>query len=98
MTAADSQFTTGRTRWLRHGLVALALVFAMGVGGAISLSRPFQRGTTRLFSKVVDGVKDHPRATVAISLGGVALLWLSIAAMVASQELRTRRSEAPKGR
>jgi hypothetical protein len=96
MAAADAPFASRRIPWLRHTLVTLAILLALGLGGAISLSRPFQRGTTRLFSKVVDGVKDHPRATVAISLGGVALLWLSIAAVVAGQELRTHRDRMQK--
>ena len=69
---------------------------AVGLGGAISLSQPFQRGTTSLFSKVVDGVKDHPRATVGIAIGSVAALWLAIGAVVAGQELRTHRDRLQK--
>ena len=79
-----------RTGWLARGLLATAIVLALALGGAIALSKPFQNGTTRLFGKVVDGVKDHPRGTAVVCLGGVALLWLGIGALAAGQELRLR--------
>jgi hypothetical protein len=92
MTAATSNHPSASCRsWLRGGALLLAAIVLLSLGGAISLTKPFQNGTTRVFGKVVDGVKDHPRATVAITLGGVALLWLSIGAIVAGQELTTRR-------
>ena len=79
-----------RTGWLARGLITAALALALALGGVIALSKPFQNGTTRLFGKVVDGVKDHPRGTAVVCLGGVALLWLGIGALVAGQELRLR--------
>ena len=79
-------------RWLRRGLLTTAVVVALSLGGAISLSKPFQNGSTRVFSKVVDGVKDHPRWTIVICLGGVALLWVGLGAIAAGQELRSRRT------
>jgi len=79
-----------RSRWLGRGVLATALVLALGLGGAISLSKPFQNGTTRLFGKVVDGVKDHPRGTIVLCIGCVAMLWLGIGAIAAGQELRSR--------
>lgn len=79
-----------RNVWLMRWLVAAVLTLALALGGAIALSKPFQNGTTRLFGKVVDGVKDHPRGTAAVCLGGVALLWLGIGALAAGQELRQR--------
>ena len=78
-------------RFVRWTLVSLALVLALSLGGAISLSPPFQNGATRLFGKVVDGVKDHPRATLALSLGGAAALWLFIGTLAAGQEWRARK-------
>lgn len=87
----DSPTTKVRPkRWLWRGLLALAVVLALCLGGAIALSKPFQNGSTRLFSKVVDGVKDHPRGTLALCLGGVAVLWLGIGAIAAGQELSSR--------
>jgi hypothetical protein len=77
-------------RWLRPALLVAAIALVLLLGGAISLSKPFQDGSTRLFGKVVDGVKDHPRATIALCLGGVVLLWLGIGALAAGQELRGR--------
>jgi hypothetical protein len=75
---------------LRRSLLAAGSVVVLVVGGAIALSKPFQDGATGLFSKVADGVKDHPGGTLALSLGGVVLLWLSIGIMALAQELRSR--------
>ena len=83
---------TRPNRWLTRGLLTTAVVVVLFLGGAISLSKPFQNGSTRVFSKVVDGVKDHPRWTIVICLGGVALLWLGLGAIAAGQELRSRRT------
>ena len=83
-----------RVRWVSRGLLSAAVAIALCLGGAIALSKPFQNGSTRIFSKVVDAVKDHPRMTVALCLGGVAALWLSIGAMAAVQEWRGRRTSA----
>jgi hypothetical protein len=77
--------------WRRRTLFAAAALLVLLIGGAIALTEPFQDGATRVFGKVVDGVKDHPRATLGISLGGVALLWLVIAGLAAVQELRGGR-------
>jgi|GEM_PF-6976977 hypothetical protein len=77
-------------RWLRPALLVAAITLVLSLGGAISLSKTFQDGSTRVFSKVVDGVKDHPRATIGLCLGGVAILWLGIGALAAGQELRGR--------
>ena len=77
-------------RWLRRGLAIAAIALALCLGGAISLSKPFQEGSTRIFGRIVDGIKDHPRATLAICLGGVLAIWLSIGAITAAQELRRR--------
>jgi hypothetical protein len=76
--------------WRRRSILAVALLAALALGGAIALSKPFQNGATRIFSKVADGVKDHPRATIALSLGGVALVWLTIAGIAACQEARRK--------
>jgi hypothetical protein len=76
---------------VRRSLLAIGIAAALALGGAASLTRPVQNGATRVFSKIVDAVKDHPRATAAISLGGVAALWLAIGAMVVGQELTGRR-------
>ncbi len=78
-------------RWVSRSLLAAAVALALCLGGAIALSKPFQNGSTRLFGKVVDAVKDHPRWTVVLCLGGVAALWLSIGAMAAGQEWRGQR-------
>ena len=78
-------------QWLWRTLFTATILVALGLGGAISLSKPFQNGATRIFSKVVDGVKDHPRWTVGLCLGGVAALWLTIGAITACQEWRLRR-------
>jgi hypothetical protein len=79
-------------RWLTRGLLAAAVVVALSLGGAIPLSKPFQNGSTRVFSQVVDGVRDHPRWTIVVCLGGVALLWLGLGAIAAGQELHGRRT------
>jgi hypothetical protein len=79
-----------RNVWLMRWLIAAGLTLALALGGAIALSKPFQDGTTRLFGNVVDGVKDHPRGTALVCLGGVALLWLGIGALAVGQELRLR--------
>ena len=79
-------------RWLWRMVLALAVALALCIGGAVSLAKPFQDGSTRLFSKVVDGVKDHPLGTLVLCLGGVAALWLGIGALAAGQELRRAAS------
>ncbi|MCI0361791.1 MAG: hypothetical protein L0211_25170 [Planctomycetaceae bacterium] len=82
-------------RWLLRILLAGTIALALSLGGVVSLSKPFQDGSTRLFGKVVDGVKDHPRATIVLCVGGVALLWLGIGALAAGQEWKVHR---PLGR
>lgn len=91
MSAAAPLVPPRRRKWLIRGTLTVAVAILLSLGGAVSLSQPFQRGMTRLFGKVVDGVKDHPRTTVGIALGSVAALWLAIGAVVAGQELQTRR-------
>jgi hypothetical protein len=91
--ATNTRGAARRNPWLRRSLIAAVIVAALALGGAISLSKPFQQGSTRLFGKVVDGVKDHPRATAAIVLGGVATLWLAIGTMIAGQEFRNSRPQ-----
>jgi hypothetical protein len=78
-------------RWLVRALLGGLVIGALCLGGAASLSRPFQNGSTRLFGKVVDAVKDHPRGTAVLCLGGVAALWVCIGAIAAGQEIRIRR-------
>jgi hypothetical protein len=95
MTAATSNHpSASRRSWLRGGALLLASIVLLSLGGAISLTKPFQNGTTRVFGKVVDGVKDHPRATVAVALGGVLILWMSIAAIAVIQEVKASRKAA----
>ena len=83
--------STGR-RWLKRTVLAFALGSAVCIGGAVALSKTFQDGSTRIFSKVVDGVKDHPRGTLAVCLGGVTALWLGIGLIAVGQEWRGRRT------
>jgi hypothetical protein len=79
------------SRWPIRTALAFAAALALSLGGAIALSPPFHRGATRLFGRVVDGVKDHPRATIVLCLGGAATLWLAIGTLAAGQEWRARR-------
>lgn len=79
-------------RWLGRAIIAVAATVALSLGGALALSPPFQYGATRLFGKVVDGVKDHPRATVIFCLGAAATLWLAIGVVAAGQEWWSRRT------
>jgi hypothetical protein len=94
MSIDSTPSRTRPNRWLTRGLLTTAVVVGLSLGGAISLSKPFQNGSTRVFSKVVDGVKDHPRWTIVICLGSVAVLWLGLGALAVGQEWRARGTPA----
>ncbi len=77
---------TQTNSWLRRGLFVAASAMALLAGGAFSLTKQFQTGATSVFSRVIDAVKDHPQATIALSLVGIALVWFTIGVIVAGQE------------
>jgi hypothetical protein len=80
-----------RRRRLWNALAVATMTLALLLGGVIALSRPFQNGSTRLFGRIVNGIKNNPRVTLVVCLGGMGLLWLSIGGLAAVQELRRRR-------
>jgi hypothetical protein len=70
-------------------MIAIAAVMLLLLF-AIASSRLPMRGA-EVFGAVAKKIKGHPGATIYISLGAGAALWIGLAALAAGQELLARR-------